>query len=45
MMPGDVPDTWGDVTLLKALTGYVPDTPLTAGIERFARWYKQTYAS
>jgi UDP-glucuronate 4-epimerase len=45
MMPGDVADTWGDVTLLGALTGYVPDTPLTVGIERFARWYKQTYAS
>ena len=45
MMPGDVADTWGDVTLLKALTGYVPDTPLIAGIDRFARWYEQTYAS
>jgi UDP-glucuronate 4-epimerase len=45
MMPGDVADTWGDVTLLGALTGYVPDTPLSVGIERFAGWYKQTYAS
>jgi UDP-glucuronate 4-epimerase len=45
MMPGDVADTWGDVTLLGALTGYVPDTPLSVGIERFARWYKQTSAS
>jgi UDP-glucuronate 4-epimerase len=45
MMPGDVADSWGDVTLLGALTGYVPDTPLSVGIERFARWYKQTYAS
>jgi UDP-glucuronate 4-epimerase len=45
MMPGDIADTWGDVTLLEALTGYVPDTPLREGIERFARWYMQTYAS
>ena len=44
MMPGDVADTWGDVTLLSALTGYVPDTPVGTGIERFARWYKETYA-
>jgi hypothetical protein len=33
MMPGDVADTWGDVTLLKALTGYVPDTPPSAAAE------------
>jgi UDP-glucuronate 4-epimerase len=45
MMPGDVADTWADVTLLGALAGYVPDTPLREGIGEFARWYKQTYAS
>ena len=44
MMPGDVADTWGDVTLLRALTDYVPDTPIRTGIDRFARWYKETYA-
>jgi UDP-glucuronate 4-epimerase len=44
MLPGDVADTWGDVTLLRALTDYVPDTPIHTGIDRFARWYKETYA-
>jgi UDP-glucuronate 4-epimerase len=43
MMPGDVADTWGDVTLLRALADYVPDTPIRTGIDRFARWYKETY--
>jgi UDP-glucuronate 4-epimerase len=43
-MPGDVADTWGDVTLLRALTDYVPDTPVRTGIDRFARWYKESYA-
>ena len=44
MMPGDVADTWGDVTPSSALTGDVLDTPVGTGIERFALWFQETYA-
>ena len=40
MQAGDVPDTWADASLLKALTGYLPDTPLTKGIPVFTDWLK-----
>lgn len=40
MQPGDATDTWADVSLLEALTGYRPSTPLAAGVERTVRWYR-----
>ncbi len=40
MQLGDVPATWADATLLKSLTGYLPDTPLSAGIPKFVDWYR-----
>jgi UDP-glucuronate 4-epimerase len=40
MQPGDVPSTFADPALLKALTGYVPDTPVAAGVAAFVRWYR-----
>jgi len=40
MQPGDVPATWADAALLRALTGYLPATPLAAGIPRFVDWYR-----
>ena len=39
MQAGDVAATWADVTQLNQAIGYVPATPLSAGIERFVRWY------
>ena len=44
MQPGDVPATWSDTTLLKALTGYTPSTELTVGIPAFVKWYKEYYS-
>lgn len=41
MQLGDVPATWADATLLKSLTGYLPNTPLTVGIEKFVTWYRE----
>ena len=35
MQQGDVVATWADATLLKKLTGYLPDTPLDEGIQSF----------
>lgn len=36
--PGDVPQTWADVSKAGRLLGYSPSTPLAVGLERFARW-------
>lgn len=41
MQPGDVPRTFSDSTLLKALTDYTPSTPLSQGIPEFVNWYRE----
>ncbi|MGV6848828.1 MAG: NAD-dependent epimerase/dehydratase family protein [Marinibacterium sp.] len=43
MQPGDVPATWADTRLLKALTGGVPGTPIGEGIGAFVEWYRDYY--
>jgi len=43
MQPGDVPATFADVSLLKTLTGYRPDTPPSVGVAAFCAWYKDYY--
>lgn len=43
MQPGDATDTWADPTLLEELTGYRPSTPLSEGIERTVRWYRDQH--
>jgi UDP-glucuronate 4-epimerase len=43
MQPGDVKQTYADVSLLKALTGYVPTTDVQRGIEAFVEWYRSYY--
>ena len=43
MQTGDVPATWADASLLKALTGYRPETPFREGVARFVRWYRSFY--
>lgn len=40
MQPGDVHATWADPSLLRALTGYVPDTPIETGVSAFVDWYR-----
>ncbi|SFI14022.1 NAD-dependent epimerase [Planctomicrobium piriforme] len=40
MQPGDVPETYADVTDLTVETGFRPDTPIEVGIERFVNWYR-----
>jgi UDP-glucuronate 4-epimerase len=44
LQPGDVPDTYADVTALVADVGYRPGTPLAVGIANFVAWYKDFYA-
>ena len=43
MQTGDVPATWADAGLLKALTGYAPQTGVREGIARFVAWYREYY--
>jgi UDP-glucuronate 4-epimerase len=43
LQPGDVPDTYADVTDLVTSTGYHPMTPIETGIERFVAWYRDYY--
>ncbi|MEQ1740668.1 MAG: NAD-dependent epimerase [Methyloglobulus sp.] len=43
MQPGDVPDTYADVTDLIADFDYKPDTPLQVGVNTFVEWYKEMY--
>ena len=43
MQPGDVPATWADAELLRSLTGYVPQTDIGQGVQRFVDWYRDYY--
>lgn len=43
MQPGDVVTTWADVSLLKNLTGYTPNTSILDGVKEFVDWYSQHY--
>jgi UDP-glucuronate 4-epimerase len=41
MQPGDVPDTWADVSALRRDVGYAPNTSIEEGVKRFAEWYRE----
>ena len=43
LQPGDVPDTFADVSDLIADVGYQPETPIEYGIAEFVKWYKKYY--
>jgi UDP-glucuronate 4-epimerase len=43
LQPGDVPDTWADVTELVADLGYQPVTSVEEGVGRFVQWYREYY--
>jgi UDP-glucuronate 4-epimerase len=43
LQPGDVPDTYADVTDLITDLGYKPATDLENGIKNFVAWYKDFY--
>ncbi len=38
--PGDVPQTWADISKASALLGYSPSTPLTEGLRIFIDWLR-----
>jgi len=43
LQPGDVPDTWADVTELSDAIGYRPDTPIEVGVRNFVNWFREYY--
>jgi UDP-glucuronate 4-epimerase len=43
MQPGDVADTWADVSALRRDVGYAPDTTIENGVARFVQWYREYY--
>ena len=43
MQPGDVPDTYADVSSLVEDTGYQPSTDVETGVNAFVDWYRDFY--
>lgn len=43
IQPGDVPKTWADVSDLFDYIGYQPQVPVSEGIARFVKWYREYY--
>jgi UDP-glucuronate 4-epimerase len=40
LQPGDVPQTFADISKAKRLLGYDPQTPIEEGIRRFVEWFR-----
>ena len=40
--PGDVPQTFADVTKARQLLGYNPQTNIEEGIKRFVEWFRSS---
>ena len=40
MQPGDVPDTFADITAIQEDLGYQPSTTIDQGVPRFVEWYR-----
>ena len=45
LQPGDVPDTYADITDLEEIHSYRPKTNVREGIEAFVKWYKDFYCA
>jgi UDP-glucuronate 4-epimerase len=43
LQPGDVPDTYADVSDLVTEFNYKPVTPISEGVEKFIKWYRTYY--
>lgn len=43
IQPGDVPATWADNSLLRELTGYVPQTSVKEGTRAYVDWFRDYY--
>ncbi|OSI69452.1 NAD-dependent epimerase [Bradyrhizobium canariense] len=43
LQPGDVPNTFADVSALMAAVNYCPSTKVRLGVARFVEWYRQYF--
>lgn len=43
MQPGDIPQTWADISSLEKETSYRPMIPVEEGVRRFVEWYREYY--
>ncbi|HJP83313.1 MAG TPA: NAD-dependent epimerase [Fimbriimonadaceae bacterium] len=43
MQPGDVPETYADISALSDAVDYAPTTPISVGLPRFVDWYRSYY--
>ena len=43
MQPGDVNQTWADVSKIKSDYNYSPKVKLSEGVKKFIVWYKKYY--
>jgi UDP-glucuronate 4-epimerase len=41
IQPGDVPATFADIRRAREKLSFQPTTPITVGIPRFIRWFKE----
>jgi UDP-glucuronate 4-epimerase len=40
MQPGDVKETFADITAISRDLGFAPKTPIDVGIPRFVDWFR-----
>ncbi|WP_096702194.1 NAD-dependent epimerase/dehydratase family protein [Magnetospirillum sp. 15-1] len=40
MQPGDVKETYADISAIQRDVGFAPTTPISVGVPRFIEWYK-----
>lgn len=40
LQPGDVPETYADISAIQRDTGFAPTTPIDVGVPRFVDWYR-----
>lgn len=43
MQPGEVEETWADISALRKDIGYEPKVEMRVGMARFAEWFLKTY--
>ncbi|MCC7229898.1 MAG: NAD-dependent epimerase/dehydratase family protein, partial [Fimbriimonadaceae bacterium] len=43
LQPGDVLETYADISRLQGAIGYEPSTPIEVGIPRFVDWYREYF--
>ena len=43
MQPGDIAETWADISAIRRDHGFTPSTTIAEGLPRFVAWYREHY--